>query len=136
MNELKARRNYLRDENKKFAPTLREIMPHEFPPSFTALASAYSQQAPKRVWRSRNFLVQLFHDPCGFDRLSISRTELGSDGRLKDGITWDDLQRLKGEAGFGASWAVECYPPDQNVVNVANHRHLFLLTEPPAFGWK
>lgn len=43
--------------------------------------------------------------------------------------------RLKAECGRGDKWAVELYPPDEAVVNVANIRHLWLLPEPPAFGW-
>lgn len=89
------------------------------------------------VWRSREFLVQCFRDDvAGGFRLTVNRTELGHDGRWVDGITWDELQRVKRECGFGDFWAVECYPPDTQVVNVGNLRHLWLLTEPPSgFGW-
>ena len=86
------------------------------------------------VWRSREFLAQL----CGHEalpRLSVARTSLTGD-RWTDGITWDELQRVKRECGFGARWAVECYPADGDVVDVANMRHLWLLDEPPAFGWR
>lgn len=47
------------------------------------------------------------------------------DGR--DGIPWDDLQVLKGHAGYGDREAVEIYPPDTKVVNHANMRHLWVL---------
>ena len=91
----------------------------------------------KRAWRSRGFLVQLHEapDPALF-RLSINRTSLLDDGRWDDNISWDDIQRLKAEAGFAHMWAVECYPPDAAIVNVANMRHIFLLSEAPTFGWK
>lgn len=52
-------------------------------------------------------------------RLSILRTSVKGD-RWTDGITWDDLQRLKFEAGYGDAWAVELFPADAEVVNVAN----------------
>lgn len=86
------------------------------------------------VWMSRKYLVQLFAEDGGVYRLSICRTE--HDGaRWLDGITWDELQDLKRQAGFGDSVAVELYPDDNNVVNVANMRHLWLLPEAPEFMW-
>lgn len=86
--------------------------------------------------RSRGFLVQEFAEADGVIRLSINRTELRGDGRWTDGITWDELQRLKREAGHGDRVAVEVFPPDSDVVNVANVRHLWLLRGAPAFMWK
>lgn len=89
------------------------------------------------LWRSRKFLAQLFRQRDGTLRLSVNRTMVGLDGdRWIDGITWDELQQVKAECGFGDRWAVEIYPPDYDVVNVANVRHLFLLPEAPAFAWK
>lgn len=96
-----------------------------------------SSRAPLRVWRSRRFLVQMFEAPMpAMARLTINRTSLDSEGGWLQDITWDDIQRLKGEAGFGDMWAVEIYPADKDVVNRANMRHIFLLPEAPAFGWK
>ena len=98
---------------------------------------AFHPRAPFAVWRSRHYLVQFFKEPhpgC-IGRLSVLRTELTGD-RWSDGITWDDLQRLKAEAGFADTWAVECFPAAGDVVNVANIRHLWLLTEAPAFAWR
>lgn len=91
---------------------------------------------PKRVWRSRRFMVVLWMELSGWQRLTCQRTKLLPNGEWKDGLSWDDLQRLKAEAGFGDHWAVECFPPDSQVVNVANLRHLFLLPAAPDFGWK
>lgn len=44
-----------------------------------------------------------------------------------DGKSWsdDDLALLR-----------QIYPDDDNIVNVANMRHLWLLPEPPAFMWR
>jgi hypothetical protein len=56
--------------------------------------------------------------------------------RWADGITWDTLQLLKRECGHGERWAVEVYPPDTDIVNVANMRHLWLLRAPPPFGFR
>lgn len=92
---------------------------------------------PLKVWRSRGFLVQAHvAKPPAVCRLSINRTALQG-GRWVDGITWDDLQRLKREAGYGSHDAIEIYPADVDVVNVANIRHLWVM--PPdslPFAWR
>ena len=93
---------------------------------------------PHQVWQSRHFLAMVYSDAMGdgtfVTRISIQRTELQSDGGWKDGISWDDLMKVKSEIGFSSLWAVECYPPDASVVNVANMRHLFIVPA-PIFGW-
>lgn len=114
--------------NRAFGPVLAEI-PREAWPEWRQ-----GDHPPQRVLRSREFLVQVFcHERAV--RLSVSRTALRTDGRWEDGITWDELQRLKAEAGYGAYWAVEVYPPDDEVVNVGNLRHLW-LTDAPPFAWR
>lgn len=45
------------------------------------------------------------------------------------------LQHLRTEAGYADRCAVEIYPPDQDIVNVANMRHLWIV-EMPDFAWK
>lgn len=88
------------------------------------------------VWRSRDFLLQVHTTPVeGIERLSVCRTALSGDS-WKDGISWDDLQRLKSECGRGDKCAVEVYPEDGHIVNVANMRHLFVLDTPPAYAWR
>ena len=92
---------------------------------------------PIGVYRSRAFLVVAWLEPNGFTRLSVQRTEWDKrQKRFRDDISWDDLQRLKREAGFAGMCALEVYPPDHHVVNVANMRHLFLMPTPPRFMWK
>lgn len=56
------------------------------------------------------------------DRLLMVQRHNGADG-----ITWDDLQWLKAAVGFGDREAVEVFPRDCDVVNVANMRHLWVL---------
>ena len=95
---------------------------------------------PIAVWRSRFFLVQEFDerdDIMGHKvkRLTVSRTELGGDGRWVAEITWDELQRIKQECGFGNHYAIEVFPRDRDVVNVANMRHLWVLSTPLDIGW-
>lgn len=88
------------------------------------------------VWRSNRFLVQAFQESNGIVRLSICRSVLTPDGQWADGITWDQLQELKHQAGYGAYDAVEIYPADVDLVNVANFRHLWVLPGPLAFAWR
>jgi hypothetical protein len=90
------------------------------------------------VWRSRNFLVQEYDLQAKYPalvRLSICRTSISGD-RWRDGISWDDLQRLKNECGYGGLDAVEIFPADNDVVNVANMRHLWVMAEPVRFAWR
>jgi hypothetical protein len=87
------------------------------------------------VMRSREFLVQIFKEPSGL-RLSVNRTTLGDNGRWLENITWDDLQDLKRQAGYGDAYAVEVYPPDEDVVNVASMRHLWIMEKPLPIGWR
>lgn len=47
----------------------------------------------------------------------------------KDGITWDELQLVKNEQGYGNRFAIEVYPPDNRVVYEINMRHLWILPE-------
>lgn len=89
------------------------------------------------VWCSKTLLVQLYEatdrSPV---RMSVFRVGEMIDGRFPDGISWDELQQAKSEVGFGDIDAVEIYPRDSDVVNVANARHLFLIPEGVPFRWK
>lgn len=93
---------------------------------------------PKRfkVMRSRYFLVQFFQEEEGLVRLSINRTTHNGE-RWDEGITWEELQQLKREAGYGDCDAMEIYPRDVDVVNVANMRHLWVRTAGfISFAWR
>lgn len=71
-------------------------------------------------WEDETYKVFAFQEP-GSVRLDIFRHD------LKDGITWDELQRIKSECGFGGKDGVEMYPRDEDVVNTANIRHLYIF---------
>lgn len=88
------------------------------------------------VWRSRYFLAQVFIEPHGVVRVSVNRVLMGPGGRWVDGITWDELQGVKRQIGRGDRFAVEVYPADRDLVDVANVRHLWLLPEPLPFAWR
>lgn len=89
------------------------------------------------TWRSRHFGAVLWREahPQLGGRLSINRTAIDSDGAWKQGISWDDLMRIKSQCGFADAWAVEIYPPDEHIVNDANMRHLWLFKGDLPFGW-
>ena len=114
-------RRQIHAENREFGPVLTDV------PVTAAIASRPG--APVRALRSRAHLVQVFAEADGVVRLSVQRTDIRPDGEWADGISWDDLQRLKAEAGYGDREAVEVYPPDADVVNVAAIRHLWVLPE-------
>lgn len=117
-------RRALAADNRREPESLRQVTRHEWPPPFP--------NGLLEVWRSRDFLVQVFGHEANV-RLSVCRTEL-SGQRWADGISWDDLQRLKRECGRGEACAVELFPPDSTVVNVASMRHLWIV-EAPVFMW-
>lgn len=89
----------------------------------------------KQAWLNDRFLVQVFKEK-GITRLSVNRVTRNDSGGWHDGITWEELQAIKRQCGFGDSVAVEIYPDDKHVVNVANMRHLWVLKEPiDGVGW-
>lgn len=94
---------------------------------------------PTNVWQSRKYLVQLFDETplqnIDTRRMTVCRVTLGDDGHWDAGLSWDELQDIKREIGFGDWYGVEIYPRDVDVVNVANMRHLWLLAVPLPLGW-
>lgn len=97
----------------------------------------FTQSGLSQVWVSRKYLVQLFNEQTsnGIARLSICRTTLNSQGRWNDGLSWDELQAIKREVGYGNYYAVEVYPRDCDIVNVVNMRHLWICEFPLRIGW-
>jgi hypothetical protein len=132
-------RQELAIENLRFPVTMTEI-----PKDDLARMKADTLGAtPIRCWRSRHFIATLWLQPCaGFPntvrRLTIHRASITPDGEWKDGIAWTELERIKNECGFAGEWAVECYPPADQVIDIANMRHLFLPflhAQVPEYGW-
>lgn len=123
-------RRQLARENARLPLRLTEIPRDQWP-------VASRDSALQRVYRSRNFLVQIFDaEPPAIARLSINRTTVdAASGRWQEGISWDELQAIKNELGYQRHTAVEIYPPAADVVNVANIRHLFVLDAPFPFQW-
>lgn len=92
-----------------------------------------------RAWMSNKFLAQLF-DVAPFNgidtrRLSVNRVTLKLDGKWDEDLTWDELMQVKREVGFSDWYALEVYPRDKDIIDVANIRHLWLLAVPLNLGW-
>lgn len=101
------------------------------------LGEQWPSRPPKLVdvWRSKDFLAQVFLEPAGVLRISVNRVTRRH-GQWEQGITWDELMRVKREIGYADNDAVEVYPADRDIVNVANMRHLWVMPEPLAFAWR
>jgi len=121
------RRDYQK-RHRSFPKVLTRIPKESWPKTTSRLI-------PDECWHSQEFLVQIFKQENQPIRLSILRTVMDADGSWKAGITWDELQQVKAAVGFRDEWAVEIYPPDDEVANVANIRHLWIVPA-PEFAWK
>src|SRR5574338_362465 len=88
-------------KDMKLPDRFMPIQPDQFPPL---------SRLPNEAFMNRKFLVQLFEennpDYPGLIRLSINRTKLGSKGSWQENITWDELQQIKRELGFGEWYGV------------------------------
>jgi len=127
----RSQRRELERQNAKMPRELRLVPRDEWP--------LEHQHGPiLRVWRSRDYLVQEYAEEAPvLVRLSVLRTTLDpAAGRWVDGITWDELQSIKGQCGYGQHDALELYPPDSDVVNVANLRHLWVMRDLQSFAWR
>lgn len=130
-SEIARRRREVRDVIRDWPAELTETPRSRWPPPVFLLPLL-----PAKVWLSRRYLVYLYPEANGVQRLTVCRAAVGDDGRWQDGITWDELQAIKAAVGFGDAEAVEIYPADRDVVNVANFRHLWILPEPLPFTWR
>lgn len=128
--ERRAAESYMRAENAKWPEQMKEWPRDEWPESAAS-------RAPNllRVFRSRHFLVQEFVAPSpALVRLSVNRAAIAGD-RWQDGISWEEMQAIKDQCGYADRDAVEVFPASVDVVNVANMRHLWVLSEPLSFKW-
>jgi hypothetical protein len=127
MNPSRQQRRALEKENAKLPTYLQQVPPERWP--------GFKPADLVEVWRSRNFLVQIYTEPAGYQRMSICRSVHNGDSWV-DQVTWDELMCLKRECGRGDRDAVEVFPADRDIVNVANMRHLFFPPEDLPFKWK
>ncbi len=119
-------------------PVALKLIPEKDWPPLTKKAQKIFTSKISEVWRNRKFMVLVYPEKDGIERLTCFRTLMKDDGsRFVDGITWDELQALKNECGRGDRWAMEIYPAEAKIVNVSNMRHLWVLPEgkTPEMGW-
>jgi len=125
---LKETRRWMREEAKQYGE------------KFVELAVAQRTPGLLRALRNRHYLVQIYN-PLPHQnghvlvRISVNRAVLDDKGGWLDGITWDQLQAIKAAVGYGDHDALEVYPAQGDVVNVANIRHLWVLPNPLAWKW-
>ena len=131
--EVRAKRAHLRQQNALYSDTLQPLPKEQWPEGYGNSPNSMTLD----VFRSRHFLVQIVKEkPTNNVRLTVNRCELNARGdSFQDGITWDELMEIKRQCGFESSWAIEIYPPDHQIVNVPNMRHLWLLDQAPAQAW-
>jgi len=126
-HERRAANQHLKKENKTYPDQLISVPESEWPrrePGMIAL------------WRSNRFLVQVYVENNGVVRLSVCRTEINNRGQWQENIAWEELQEIKNQCGYEHFDAVEVYPRQKDVVNVANMRHLWVFDEPLRFAWR
>lgn len=124
-------RRQLERDNAKLPAVLQPVPLDQWPSTPLGMT-----KVPYAIWRSRGFLVQAFAEADGVTRLSVARSSVDLEtGRWKDGITWEELQEIKRQVGLGAYMAIEIFPADRDIVNVANMRHLWVLQDPLSIGW-
>lgn len=88
------------------------------------------------AWRSKGFYLFVYKNEDGSERLEVHRTTPDlKRQRWKDGITWDELQGLKRQCGRGAKMAIEVYPSDNDIIDVGNLRHLWIVGDGLPFIW-
>ncbi len=122
----RAQQKQLIKDNSKLPNVFVEIPEKDWP---------FEQKNMIKVFRSKNFLVQIYKE-ADSTRLSICRPTVKNDGHWESNISWEELQDIKNQLGYGNDLAVEIYPNDKNVVNVANMRHLWIMDHDLNIGWK
>jgi len=130
---IKELKKTIEEGNKKFGEEWVVIDPN-------SVEGTYSVP-PFKVVRNRRIMVQMFHERDNIIRLSINRCEIQRKAdppfwEWKDGLTWNDLQKIKNELGFSDHDAVEIFPKECDEVSVANMRHLWIMPIPLWFAWR
>lgn len=74
------------------------------------------------VWEDDTYFAAAFKEG-DIIRLDLHRKD------NKDGITWDEIQRIKDLCGFEDKDAIEFYPAKNDVLNNGNFRHIYIFNE-------
>lgn len=122
----RTQRRLLEKQNAKQSAYLARVPRADWP---------YELENLTEVWRSKRFLVQVLSEAGGMERMSVCRTS-SNGSQWDDQITWEELMQCKREIGRAQRDALEVYPADKDIVNVANMRHLWIPVEPVQFAWR
>lgn len=78
------------------------------------------------VWKNNRYIVQIYRRALGGGAMEASHLAVrrNDESEIQG---WDDLQRIKNELAGGDRVALEIYPPEAEVIDQANMRHLFVL---------
>ncbi|MBS4029690.1 MAG: hypothetical protein KGZ58_13765 [Ignavibacteriales bacterium] len=98
------------------------------------IPNPYGYNPPVKAFRNNKF-VCLVYTHEGFTRLTVNRTGINGNGDYLDGISWDELYKIKNACGFADCELVEVYPAEKDLVCVGNLRHLWVVENLP-FVWR
>ena len=84
--------------------------------------SSFLGEKPIQAWKDDTYCA-IAYECCGAIHLTVNRLD------MKDGISWDELQRIKNACGFEDRDAVEAYPRQRDVINTGNIRHLYVFEQ-------
>lgn len=113
------RRQLIRDAAKALGP-------FEFVERPDVLDFPHCPKWLTRALNSGRYWIQEKEEHSGWMRAMIGRHDKKPCG------AWSELQRIKNEAYGADRWAVQCFPPDEELTDVAN---IYWLYVAPA-GWK
>ena len=118
--ELSDLRKFLAKDNARFTKEMVQIPVEQWP----------KDDIPEglvEVWRSCNILCQVYYLGEDAFRVSMNRSALDQFGNWEDTLSWDEIQEVKRQIGRGDHLAVEVYPRQKDIVNVAHMRHIWII---------
>jgi len=125
-------RRDMREQNKQYSKDELVRVPYEDWPEHIKGNKA----EPVTMWRSRDYLILAYEDESEYKRLSMCRTDIDEKGQWRQDLSWETIQMLKDASGHADHDAVEIFPRMDDIVNVANMRHLWIMPEPLSFAWR
>lgn len=128
-------------KTRALAPACRIAPPVDLQFQLVPVAHTLGQDDQYRigVYRSSTHFVQLVQEREGTVRMTVNRTSYSyqnGEPVWDAGISWDDLQAIKDSLGFAERDGVEIYPRRDDIVNVANMRHLWILPDGFPLTWR
>lgn len=91
------------------------------------LKSYAQKHGVTEVWASKHFRLRIIRHTEVIYRISVHRMTVDVDNDTwKGNISWDEMNELKRQCGRGSINAVERFPPDDELINAGNYRHLWI----------